>query len=187
MGDTSRKFDYSILKPDDHARFRALLGGQYRQPDLVIAPDGVAYLYRWHVIPHNPWKNIYLHVQVRSDPERPLHDHPWDNTSEILSGGYEEITAYRRNAAGPNGPITKLSYPCHHFRKRGDIVHRLAHWAHRLLLPDGVDYTMTLFITGQRTREWGFWLSDTEWVSHKNLIETKDGITVQKEKTDAHQ
>jgi len=68
------------------------IGSLYRPPDLVIAPKGYGeYLFRWYVIPRNREANVYFHIQTQSDPERPLHDHPWDNTSVILSGGYDEI------------------------------------------------------------------------------------------------
>jgi hypothetical protein len=73
----------------------SIIGNPLRYPDLVIAPDGKPYLYRWHVFPQNAAAGVYFHIQVQSDPERPLHDHPWDNTSVILSGGYDELWCER--------------------------------------------------------------------------------------------
>lgn len=178
MGDTSRKFDWSILRQDDYPRAKAYLGGEYRDPDLIIAPDGRPYLYRWHVVPRNDYGNVYFHVQVASDPERPLHDHPWDNTSFILSGGYTEVTAHPQKLE--SGKIV-LSYPCYHNRKPRDIIHRAAHQAHRLILPEGVDYTMTLLVTGYKRRQWGFWADDGKrWVPADKYIKTRDGVSVQK-------
>jgi len=128
-------------------------GGIFREPDLIIAPDGKPYLYRWHVIPQNDQGNVYFHIQVDSDPERPLHDHPWDNTSVILSGGYEEIWDPR--------PGDKLfSLHRRRFLHKGDVIHRLATEAHRLILPPTLFYTMTLFSTGPKIRPWGFWFQD---------------------------
>ena len=46
--------------------------GEWREPDMTIAPDGIPYLYRWHVIPRNKTANVYFHIQVADDPERPL-------------------------------------------------------------------------------------------------------------------
>src|SRR5882672_6067602 len=79
-----------LLTKDDCTLALSILGG-WRKPDLEIMPDGTPYLYRWHVTPHSQFANVYLHVQVASDPARPLHDHPWDNMGVILSGGYEEL------------------------------------------------------------------------------------------------
>jgi len=150
------------------------IGSLYRPPDLVISPDGNPYLYRWHVIPRNLDANIYFHVQVASDPERPLHDHPWDNTSIILAGGYNEIVQ------------TPGAFRQVYTRRVGDIVHRPAEQAHRLVLPGHLKYTMTLFVTGPKVREWGFWCYDhrgrSVWVpQHQCIVNNPDGTSVFKE------
>lgn len=152
------------------------IGSLYRPPDLVIAPDGNPYLYRWHVIPRNPDANVYFHVQVASDPERPLHDHPWDNTSIILAGGYEELV----DNGSPHGFIQS------HRRRPGDVIHRAAEQAHRLILPGDTPYTMTLFCTGPKARTWGFWCSDHRgrrvWVPHSScIVNHPDGTSTFKE------
>ena len=172
MGNTSRKpaigFDPRILFKNDLETMISLVGpDRLRHPDLIIAPDGIAYLYRWNVVPRNPHCNVYLHVQVRSDPERPLHDHPWENTSHILSGGYEEIVAME----------LPPQYPQSVHRSVGDVIHRSATMPHRLVLPDRYPYAMTLFITGPKIREWGFW-TDEGWEAAKDHIETRDGVSV---------
>lgn len=171
MGDVQRKqelmhpFDPRILHRQDYALMEAIVGAEkMRWPDLVIAPDGIAYLYRWHVIPRNEQCNIYFHIQVRSDPERPLHDHPWNNTSHILAGGYDEVF------------VNELGEETEERRRRGDVIHRGAFMLHRLILPDDVDYTMTLFTTGPKSRQWGF-LTARGWVSAKDYIETRDGVS----------
>jgi hypothetical protein len=88
----TQKFEHRhLLSVDDWQLMRSILGNPLRYPDLVIAPDGVPYLYRWHVFPQNPAAGVYFHIQVQSDPERPLHDHPWDNTTVTLVNGYDEI------------------------------------------------------------------------------------------------
>lgn len=143
----------------------------HREPDVVIAPDGSPYLYRWHVAPRNDTANVYLHLQVADDPERPLHDHPWDNTSVILAGGYVE--RLQRNPAKDSRLLTLRREP-------GDVIHRKAEEAHRLFLPVGRTYTLTLFATGPHRRAWGFWLQDpTRWVDAQECIETlADGRSV---------
>lgn len=151
------KFDQSILSGDDLSFANSVLGpsGLYgREPDLIIAPDGNPYLFRWFVVPHNHKANVYLHVQISSDPERPLHDHPWDNTSVIISGGYDELWCpqpWTRDHYEDDQHYTRRSI------RKGDVVHRAASDAHRLLLPKGIPYTMSMFSTGPKMRSWGFW------------------------------
>ena len=106
-----------------------------QKPHFTIGED---YLDRWFVIPRNPFHNVYLHRLRRSDDDRAMHDHPWDNSSLLLLGSYREIT--------PNGSF---------IRKPGDCVHRQASDRHRLELI-GLS-TVSLFITGPKVREWGFW------------------------------
>jgi hypothetical protein len=141
--------------------------GSWRDPDLTIAPDGQPYLYRWHLAERNREANIYFHVQVASDPERPLHDHPWDNTSVILSGSYREVL--------DNNPADE--FPAEVYTRRvGDVIYRKAETAHRLFLPEGVPYTMTLFTTGPHKRDWGFWFAD-KWRSNREVVFDKDGMS----------
>ena len=174
------KFDPSILTNEDFRLMNTIIGndrgGALREPDLIIAPDGLPYLYRWHVIHRQEKANVYFHVQVASDPERPLHDHPWDNTSVILSGGYDEMW-------DPQPWTAPRGIQCEGYLRRlrvGDVVHRNAGEAHRLILPEHINYTMTLFTTGPRIREWGFWFDDG-WRSYKDVTEDKDGMSQFKE------
>lgn len=146
-------FEFWQCSAEDQKLFASLIGDLERTPDLIISDDhGEPYLYRWHVIPRNSTCNVYAHIQVASDPARPLHDHPWDNTSVILSGGYfERMTMY------PNDPEW-AKRALMHKRVRGDLVSRKATFAHRLLLPENIRYTMTLFTSGPKIQEWGFWV-----------------------------
>lgn len=159
----------SNLRERDRGIAKTILG-KIRPPDLTISPDGTPYLYRWHIIPRNQETNVYLHLQVTSDPERPLHDHPWDNQSVILAGGYKEIVQWEPPWQHP-----------HEFQRwTGDVISRKAEEAHRLILPTAIPYTLTLFTTGPVRRDWGFWINNhkgrADWYSHKDcIIETKDG------------
>ena len=171
-------FDWYRLKPEHCTLARQILSPNDdwapRQPDLVIAPDGEPYLYRWHVIPRNEHANVYFHIQVTDDPERPLHDHPWDNTSVILAGGYDEMCMNLH--LGEDYTVR---------RREGDVVHRLAEEPHRLLLASPLGYTMTLFSTGPKRREWGFWFPDG-WRNQRDVIENlPDGRSLFKDPTHA--
>lgn len=171
----------SILGPHAAmAQLRGEMGGLWN-PDLVIAPDGEPYLYRWYLMPCGGYylpngakreipmygNSVMLHIQVQSDPERPYHDHPWDNQSVILAGGYEE----RIQSQPPHGEVAT------EWRHRGDVVVRAATEAHRLILPPGILYTMTVFSTGPKIREWGFWYGDT-WHNSHGHVAMRNGVSV---------
>lgn len=158
-------FDWNILRTEDRLTAQTILH-ILCPPDLIIAPDGDPYLYRWHVV-HNPEKgNIYFHIQVASDPERPLHDHPWDNTSNILSGRYIETIQF----APPNGKVFTWE------RQTGQFISREATDAHRLILPPGVPYVMTLFMTGPKKRKWGFWYGE-KWVPYDQVTKREGNFS----------
>lgn len=107
-----------------------------RDPDFVIGDN---YLRRWWVLPRNHFCNVYLHEILHSDDDRALHDHPWENSSWVIEGGYIEHV--------PDGPPL--------VRGAGDFVSRPATALHRLELPEG-GRAVSLFITGPKVREWGF-------------------------------
>ena len=107
-----------------------------RVPDFVIGDN---YLRRWWVIPRSEFCNVYLHEIWKSDSDEAMHDHPWDSTSVLIDGSYVEHTPEER-----------------HLRSAGDVVQRLATDRHRLEIPEG-GRAVSLFITGPKVREWGFW------------------------------
>ncbi|WP_291295838.1 hypothetical protein [Elioraea sp.] len=116
-----------------------------RVADFVIGGEENPYLLRWWVIPRNRWFNVYFHHFRRSDDDRALHDHPWWSISVILHG-----PGYREHLADGSAP----------WRRCGAVIARGATAAHRveLLLDEGFELPVwTLFITGPRVREWGFW------------------------------
>lgn len=153
-------FYRDLLSRKDYGFLRETLQ-RLRRPDLIIQrEENEIYLYRWHVIPRNDRANAYLHVQVQDDPGTNLHDHAYDNTSVILSGGYVEEFA--------NG-VTML-------RRENDVVHRPALLAHRLHLAPGQPYSMTLFTTGPRVRQWGFYTA-SGWVPHSDYETMSSGIS----------
>lgn len=143
--------------------------GHWRTPDISIMPDGEPYLYRWHVVPRNKHANVYLHIQVSDDPRRELHDHPWDNVSVILAGGYTELL----------NPYPEPRPAGMFVRRKGDMIFRRAGWSHRLLMA-GNPYTMTLFSTGPHIRDWGYWFPDG-WHHNKRHNVDVDGVAVFKE------
>lgn len=160
-------FDWSFLGETDWLLAGHILG-RHREPDLIIGTDE-AYLYRWHVIPRGLQANTYLHVQVSSDPDRPLHDHPWDNFSVILSGGYDEVLGKFNERTQSWEPVRTEVTPL----RVGQTRWRPAEQPHRLILPKHFDYTMTLFSTGPLCRDWGFWCKNG-WRSHKDCTKVDE-------------
>lgn len=138
-----------------------------RPPDFVIGSPDDPYLQRWWLIPRNPIFNLYAHRILRDDDDRALHDHPWWNVSIILRGGYVEVTNPYLGKYPPGiGTLDEFCddlyfYACNRTEfKTGALIRRGAAYAHRIelkrddagrLIP-----ALTLFITGPRMREWGF-------------------------------
>ena len=137
---------------------------QKRGPDFIIGGKQNPYLLRWFVIPRNPIANIYLHVFLRDDDDRALHDHPWPSVSIVLRGGYwEHLSGGRR-----------------HWRKPGAMVARRATCAHRVELSrlhEGVVPATSLFLTGLRLRNWGFHCPQG-WVPWQKFVASSDSGAV---------
>lgn len=127
-----------------------------RDPDFIIGDN---YLLRWWVIPRNEMFNLYLHDIRKSDDDRAMHDHPWENTSLLISGSYIEHT--------PEGIF---------HRRKGDIITRKAESLHRLEVIPG-DRCITLFATGPKVRDWGF-ACPKGWVSWQDFCAPGDGSQV---------
>lgn len=132
-----------------------------RKPDMIIGGEDDPYLVRWFLIPRNRFFNAYVHLFLRSDDDRALHDHPWANCSIILGGEYTE----HRILAGGIGTRTLRRAGDWHVRVSGRI-------AHRVELTFGPCWT--LFLTGPRYREWGFHCPQQGWVWWKDFVAEED-------------
>lgn len=117
-----------------------------REPDIIIGDPDRPYLLRWHILPRNKWFNGYLHCFLRSDDDRALHDHPWWNLSILLKGSYVEVT-----------DDDQIRYYA------GAVKARTGAYRHRIQIDDDTR-TWSLFITGPRYREWGFWCPNNRFV-----------------------
>lgn len=163
-----------------------------RPPDFRIGSADEPYLLRWFVVRQGqewlalpeetreaivadkqhgreqsdrPGDNVFVHQFWRSDDDRALHDHPWPWTTIILDGEYlEHRPADPANPAGP----TEI-----YRRRAGDIVTTPdAETPHRVELLDDVPVT-TLFYTGSKIREWGFWC-EKGWVHWRDFTAPGD-------------
>lgn len=142
-----------------------------RPPDERIGDQDDPYMLRWFVqrkyrlfdtqagdllrrlwcVDGRQLENAYVHRFIRSDDDRALHDHPWPWVTMLLDGCYwEHLPADPNDPAGP----TKRER-----RSPGDIVvRRDAARPHRIEIDERCPVT-TLFLTAEKTREWGFWCS----------------------------
>lgn len=144
----------AYARPTDMAAWAR--GIMARAPDFVIGDPANPYLRRWWVIPRNEGANVYLHEILRSDDDRAGHDHPWDNTSYVIEGEYDEIAYYKLQPWNEAYRRTIVA---------GDTVSRQATDTHRLVIPEG-GRCVSLFITGPKVREWGFWCPNGERFVH---------------------
>ena len=130
-----------------------------REPDLVLTNFGLSrpFLRRWHLISENNALNIYLHKWTAPDDvSLGLHDHPWDSRSLHLSGP----PLWELQPIGGVGDTISswMKFPVE------DDCRRLATHIHAItgdMTED--DPTCTLFITGPKIREWGFWAKGKPW------------------------
>lgn len=138
-------------------RHRILATAFKRPPDFIIGDQARPYLLRWWLIPRNRFFNLYLHEFRRSDDDRAHHGHPWlCNASWVLAGGSTEHTI---EAGG-----------VHHRRRltMGAFRFRWGASPHRIELAEGTR-CWTLFFTGPRIREWGFYCPERGWVHWRDF------------------
>ena len=155
------------------------------------------YMQRWWLLPASKDKArmaARVHHILRSDLDRALHDHPWDNASVLLKGGYWEVVpgayrdAFERGIEGASHPMRQLHLTIHNLpggkvpalqrevfaaagvKWRGplSITKRKAEALHRLVLPAGTT-AWSLFITWPKRREWGF-ATETGWVHNESYL-----------------
>ena len=133
--------------------------------------------------------NIFIHKIIRSD-EDDLHDHPWGYFTFILSGGYWE-TIGDVGFDSENNEITKMT-TIRHWRKRFFMQKVSDTHIHRLELEkdENTGYEnpcWTLFIPFKRTREWGFYTTDTngfKWTCGEEYNKKKFNVDDENDEND---
>jgi hypothetical protein len=142
------------------------------------------YMERWWLLEAAEDKSkvaARVHRIMRSDHDRCLHDHPWDNLSFVLLGGYWEVLPgeyqewverginlaplHLRNlhhlihehAGQAIDRSVRAAFAAAGVRWRGplSVVRRRAEDLHRLVIPRGRE-AWSLFVTWPKRREWGF-------------------------------
>ena len=147
-----------------------------REPDFIIGGIDDPYLNRHFLIPRNPVFNIYVHEFLRSDDDRAHHDHPWlFNVSWLIDGQYIE------HIIAKGGVLIKT------LRSAGAFKFRWGKAPHRLELCHDpfaeIHHNLpcwTVFITGPRIREWGFYCMERGWIHWKRFTSKDDAGAVGK-------
>lgn len=135
-----------------------------RPPDFTIirGSDATIYMERWWLIPRNRFFNVYLHHML-GDDDAVMHDHMYSSLSLVLTDGLSEVYCedprqlylLEHDRQNPGVEFLRRVYLT---RKRtfaaGDVVYRSRHFAHQLLVRSPA---WTLFVTGPKLKEWGFW------------------------------
>lgn len=98
------------------------------------------YLLRFYIF-RVKWFSIFLHQFWASDPDH-VHDHPWDNFTWLIKGGYWEFEA--------DGTCKWQTKGFRRFR-RAEQFHRLAIGEH------AGGEAWSIFFHFKRRRNWGFW------------------------------
>lgn len=119
------------------------------------------YLRRFFLTDRAEPERVFLHRIYRSDRDRHLHDHPFNFSTLILSGGYTEYVNTDPDPTGarvePN--LVRVGKPGMAFRNKAEHVHRL-----ELTTP-----AWTILLVGQARRKWGFW-TPTGWVYWRDYL-----------------
>ena len=126
------------------------------------------YMKRMTFAPKNRWFNVYLHRYFGNDAMTyGLHDHPWNSLSIRIWGKPLQEYKFGKSHYNELGVFTSMTQPRVYipkdkllqFRTVPRFVYRRADEAHSLVCRN--PGTITLFITGKRIREWGFWTGKT--------------------------
>lgn len=191
MYEISRRLEFASGKEQEQAARLFLNVINIPLRHLIIPmPDGkTPYLERFILddgdqsIPKEQRSKVYLHLIYEADGDRDPHDHPFDFTSTIIWGGYDEVVYTRW--------CTKCDYHTKHddmaciycarplssgqeFKDsfvRGMQNKKKAHHLHRITkLHNGP--VVTLVQRGPKIREWGFQTPEG-WELSKDYIARK--------------
>lgn len=120
---------------------------------IIRGNHGEPYLERYHLMRLPGGGGLYLHRFLASDPDRGLHDHPWDRAfGMVLSGGYRE-QRFARDGDGER-VVERLLRPGAVNRIRGEDFHRIVLPAER--------EAWTVFGHSRKYKDWGFVTLDAQ-------------------------
>lgn len=146
-------FDWGLLTRADRELASRYIGGE-RPEDYCFFPPNNVYQFRWFLAPIQPTTQpsatlpqVYLHIMTGDDPTGELHDHDWHNTTHVLAGA-----ALEEYSKHPEMLMVRENTTHVRILRPGNIIHRDAKEAHRLMLTKDAPYLMTLFAIGPKIR-----------------------------------
>lgn len=172
-----------ITEGGEHTHQEKIFGMPWKITEGNYHTYPVLYIRRYY-ISMGKKRNIFLHAIRRSDDDRDPHDHPWDFTSTLLWGSYEEYSEYGHfplsvRPTYRGGPVKtdEKSYwrAASAARKRyhwGQTYSVKAEHTHKLTLERPV---WTLVRAEKGRRHWGFW-TKTGWVHWRKYLELEDSF-----------
>lgn len=160
MLDKNSKF----TKPSLWSRFLFLFSG-FLRCRIINGNHGEPYLERYHLFRLPGGASVYLHRFLASDPDRGLHDHPWQKaTGFILSGSYQELRLIEKDQ---QASVAKRQFT------PGKINHIRGDDFHRIVL-NRQKQVWTLFSHGKKCKDWGFLTIDD---AGKSAYRAHDNVT----------
>lgn len=178
-----------------------LLRFAFDKPYFNLAVNGEPYMDRWWCMPRwclktvglgdgsselrpKSWLPVVIRVHriITSDSDRHLHDHPFDNISWLLRGGYWELLPVAIDPQWSQEPVSapnafavreKTSTV---FRPEGSIIRRRASDRHAIRLVPG-QQVFSLFIQFRKCQPWGFYTprGKVYWWDYSTVVEAGTG------------
>jgi hypothetical protein len=114
---------------------------------IINGNHGEPYLERYHLFRLPGGGGVYIHRFIDSDPDRGLHDHPWNSAvSLILTGRYRELRLAETNHT--KKVVERILKAGRLNILNGDDFHRI------VLVDDKPVWT--LFAHTSKIKDWGF-------------------------------
>ena len=126
----------------------------------IVSRFGQVHFRRFRLL-QTPWFAVYIHQICKSDEDSFPHDHPWNFSSIILEGSYEETAWYP--------PHFDVGH-CNTYYT-DDVIEHKAVDAHKIRLRS--TEVWTLVFTSGRDRYWGY-QTDAGWIGHKEYRQLKN-------------
>lgn len=127
-----------------------------RLPCRLIADRGLVFLERYFVA-RIFGATIYVHRFVASDPDRGLHDHPWDWSFSLMLSGwyYEQLRNRMRRVRWFNwlsgDRFHRVVLPVESYPLRDHLGNVL-----KIVRSPKPQECWTLFVHGRKAKPWGF-------------------------------
>jgi hypothetical protein len=132
---------------------------------IINGNKGEPYLERYHLFRFPGGGGVYIHRFIDSDPDRGLHDHPWNAAiSLVLSGSYKELRLGEEN--NKKKVVDRVVKAWHLNRINGDDFHRIVMNSNKPV--------WTLFAHTRKIKDWGFLRvseqGETDYTPHSQVI-----------------